>query len=130
MGVGPFSVLYVVYPLRGLLVFVNEFAVTALFPLDGRPSMNFPVKNQHVQVFVYIDESTLGRYFCCVKKCDPGIIFADRFEQVEWPRAGGRAAECRNERHRARLASLRGEDVARRDIERGKLGRWHGARRE
>ena len=39
------------------------------------------------------------------------------------------AAECRNERHRARLESRRAGDVAHRDIERGKLGRWCRAKR-
>ena len=40
------------------------------------------------------------------------------------------AAECWNERHRVRFASLSAGDGARRDIERGKLGRWRRARRE
>ena len=46
-----------------------------------------------------------------------------------WEVEAGRKAECWNERHRARLASLRAEDRAHRDIERGKLGRWRRARR-
>ena len=43
-------------------------------------------------------------------------------EQIEVARRRPGAADCRNERHRARLASRRGGDEAHRDIERGKLG--------
>ena len=57
----------------------------------------------------------------------PGIIFPDRADASR-RRLGGRA-ECWNERHRARLASLRAGDGAHRDIERGKLGRWRRTRR-
>ena len=41
-----FSVLCVVCPLCGRLVLINnKVAITALFPLDGRPSRNSPNKN-------------------------------------------------------------------------------------
>ena len=43
-------------------------------------------------------------------------------EQIEVARRRPGAAECRNERHMARLASRRGGDGAHMDIERGKLG--------
>lgn len=41
MGVGHLSVLYVVWPRGGRLVFINNFARKALLPVDGRQSMNF-----------------------------------------------------------------------------------------
>ena len=50
-------------------------------------------------------------------------------QQEEAGRQRPGAAECWNERHRARLASLRAGDRAHRDIERGKLERWRRARR-
>ena len=51
-----------------------------------------------------------------IKRSDSGS------EQIEVARRGPGAAECRNERHRARLASRCGGDGAQRDVERGKLG--------
>ena len=62
MAVGPFSVLCVVCPLCGRFGVYQQNCYDGTPCPDGRPSMSFPDKHEHVQVFVYMHIYPDARY--------------------------------------------------------------------